>query len=613
MAKAYQPAEVEPAVYARWLAADVFAPDGAGSRAVAHTGALRHHHAAAERDRRAPSGPRGSLGDRGPHGPARTHAGSARRSGCRASTTPRSLRSGCCGASSPTRARPPRRWAASATSSGCGDTWSETRPIIMGQQRRLGAPRTGAASASRWTSGSARAVRVAFTRLYEDGLAYRGQKLVNWCPGCGTSVSDLEVIGTPAEGALWSIRYHLLPAGRRRPVRRRPRPDHQRGDDAPGDAPGRHGRRRPPRRPALSRTSSAARFASPSWSATCPSSPTMVEREFGTGAVKITPAHDHDDFATGQRHGLPMIDVMNDDGHDERTPARTPGSTREEARERILADLEARGDLVGRAAHEMVIGRCQRSDDIIEPRLKIQWFIDVKPMAERAMQAVRERRTRFVPPRFEKVFFDWLENIHDWNVSRQLWWGHRIPAWYCPDGHVTVSDDPAGPSRCATCGSARAGPGHRHVRHLVLERPVALLHAGLAGRDARPGDVLPDHRHGDRVRHPLLLGRPHDDARRVAHRPGAVLGRLPLRPRARPVRPEDVEDEGQRHRPARDHGRDRCRRPALRARERRGAGRRPAPRALAPRRRPQLRQQDLERGALRARSASRRSCPPTPP
>ena len=266
----------------------------------------------------------------------------------------------------------------------------------------------------------------------------------------------------------------------------------------------------------------------------------------------------------------------------------------------------------------MVIGRCQRSDDIVEPRLKDQWFIDVTPMAERAMKAVRDGRTRFVPPRFEKVFFDWMENIHDWNLSRQLWWGHRIPAWYCPDGHVTVSDDRDGPSRCVHLRLARARPG-RPTRSTPGSRAACGRSPRSAGRtttvDLR--DLLPDDRDGDRLRHPLLLGRPDDDARRVAHRPGAVLGRLPLRARARPVRPQDVEDEGQRHRPARGHGRDRCRRPALRARQRRGAGRRPATRPVAPRRGPQLREQDLERRALRPRGTTRglpgrrhpRACP----
>ena len=132
------------------------------------------------------------------------------------------------------------------------------------------------------------------------------------------------------------------------------------------------------------------------------------------------------------------------------------GLTREAARERILADLERQGDLVAAVEHEMILGRCQRSNDIVEPRIKTQWFIDVKPMAALAMAAVREGRTRIVPKRLEKVFFDWMENIRDWNVSRQLWWGHRIPAWYCPDGHVTVSDRVDGPERCTTCGRLAA-------------------------------------------------------------------------------------------------------------------------------------------------------------
>ncbi|HEU0237980.1 MAG TPA: valine--tRNA ligase, partial [Micromonosporaceae bacterium] len=157
---------------------------------------------------------------------------------------------------------------------------------------------------------------------------------------------------------------------------------------------------------------------------------------FGTGAVKITPAHDHDDFATGRRHDLPLIDVMTDDGRMNDQAGAYAGLTTTEARERIVADLEAQGDLVGTQAHEMVIGACERSDDILEPRLKTQWFIKVAPMAERAMAAVKEGRTRFVTPRFERTFFEWMENIHDWNVSRQLWWGHRIPVWYGPNGET---------------------------------------------------------------------------------------------------------------------------------------------------------------------------------
>ena len=213
----------------------------------------------------------------------------------------------------------------------------------------------------------------------------------------------------------------------------------------------------------------------------------VVKPDFGTGAVKITPAHDADDFATGERHGLPMIDVMTDDGRINELGAAYAGLTLDEARRRIVADLEARGDLAGAVEHELILGRCQRSDDVVEPRLKTQWFINVKPMAEKAMAGVREGRTTFVPARFTKVFFDWMENIHDWNVSRQLWWGHRIPAWYCPDGHMTVSDSAGRTERVRRLrtSSGRSAPGRRHLRHLVLERPVAVLDARLAGADRR--------------------------------------------------------------------------------------------------------------------------------
>jgi valyl-tRNA synthetase len=454
MAKAYQPADVEPSVFARWLAADVFAPDGAGSLARPNqepfviimpppnvTGALHLGHAArsATEDlmvRRARMQGRPALWL-----PGVDHASIAaqwvlRRVLAAEGTTPEELG----------RERYlERMWRFMA----------ETRPVIMGQQQRLGSSADWGRERFTMDEGSARAVRVAFKRLYEDGLAYRGQKLINWCPGCGTSVSDLEVIGTPEEGSLWFVRYHLLSTGATGPAERASpadesivvattRPETILGDTAvavhPEDERYRALVGRTVRIPFVERDVPLIADA-------------MVEREFGTGAVKITPAHDHADFETAERHGLEHIDIMNDDASLNERAGPYAGLAREEARARILADLAARGDLVETRRHEMVIGRCQRSDDIVEPRLKTQWFIDVAPMARRAMQAVREGRTRFVPPRFEKVFFDWLENIHDWNVSRQLWWGHRIPAWYCPDGHVTVSDAPEGPERCVECRS----------------------------------------------------------------------------------------------------------------------------------------------------------------
>ena len=452
MPKAYQPAEVEPAVFQRWLEADVFAPDGAGSRAQTTaepfvitmpppnvTGALHLGHAArsATEDlmiRRARMQHRPTLWV-----PGVDHASIAaqwvlRRILAEEGTTPEELG----------RERfLERMW----------QFMDETRPVIMGQQKRLGSSADWDRERFTMDDGSAHAVRVAFKRLYEDGLAYRGQKLINWCPGCGTSVSDLEVIGTPESGKLWLIRYHLLPEAPGPGSAPSPdetitvattRPETILGDTAVAVHPEDEryaalvGRR--VRIPFVDRDVPIVADA-------------FVEREFGTGAVKVTPAHDHTDFETGERHGLPRIDVMTDEATMNDAAGPYVGLTREDARARVLSDLDAAGDLVEERDHEMAIGRCQRSDDIVEPRLKTQWFIDVKPMAEKAMSSVRDGRTRFVPQRFEKVFFDWLENIHDWNISRQLWWGHRIPAWYCPDGHVTVTDVVTGPGRCVECQS----------------------------------------------------------------------------------------------------------------------------------------------------------------
>jgi valyl-tRNA synthetase len=181
-----------------------------------------------------------------------------------------------------------------------------------------------------------------------------------------------------------------------------------------------------------------------------------VDPKFGTGAVKITPAHDREDYETGKRHNLPMITVLADDATINENGASYAGLDRYAARSAIVRDLEVRGDLAATTPHPMLIGRCQRSNDVIEPRLKTQWFIRTAPLAEAALAATRSGETVIVPSRFEKVWEHWMTSIHDWNVSRQLWWGHRIPAWYCPDGHVTVSDLEGGPTACEVCGRSAA-------------------------------------------------------------------------------------------------------------------------------------------------------------
>jgi len=300
---------------------------------------------------------------------------------------------------------------------------------------------------------SARAVREAFLRLHRKGLAYRAEALVNWCPGCRTSVSDLETIPTPEAGTLWRIRYHLIDEQTGRPdpdatlTVATTRPETILGDTAvavhPDDA----------RYAALVGRRVRIPFVDRDVPVIADS---VVDPAFGTGAVKITPAHDHDDHETGLRHGLPMPTILDDAARIAGTGTVYDDADRFAARARIVDDLASAGDLEGSQPHEMVVGRCQRSNDIVEPRLKTQWFIRTAPLAEAALAATRAGRIDILPERFEKVWEHWLTNIRDWNVSRQLWWGHRIPAWYCPDGHATVSAEPSGPDSCEVCGQPGA-------------------------------------------------------------------------------------------------------------------------------------------------------------
>ena len=401
-------------------------------------------------------------------------------------------------------------------------------------------------------------------------------------------------------------------------TRRPARPTRTRRSPSPRPGPRRSSATPPspsiPTMPAT-RPWSGGACASRSSSATSRSSRTRWSiRAFGTGAVKITPAHDHDDYATGQRHGLaarrssPTTRRSPTTG----TPLRRAGPLRGPAA--IVADLDGARRPGRRAAHEMVIGRCQRSDDVIEPRLKTQWFIRTEPLAARALEATRSGRTRILPEHFEKTWEHWLTNIRDWNVSRQLWWGHRIPAWYCPDGHVTVSPEADGPDACEVCGrpATELQPGPRHLRHVVQLRAVAVLDPRLARRHARPAPLLPDLGHGDRLRHHLLLGRPDDDARAPADRRGALPHRLPVRPDPRSRGQKMSKTKGNvvdplasstspvptpcasRSSTARRPGND----------QRFGPGQ--------ARERPQLRQQALERDPLRRRGPARRRSPPTP-
>ncbi|HKF85155.1 MAG TPA: class I tRNA ligase family protein, partial [Candidatus Limnocylindrales bacterium] len=439
--KAYVPAAFEHDVYERWLAADVFAPDGAGSTADWSlppfviiqpppniTGSLHLGHAQRTTVEDVMVRHARMVGRPSLFLPGLDHASIAAQF-----VLDRILAREGESRASLGRERYLERMAAFV---------AETREVILGQQRRVGGSCDWSRLRFTMDETSARAVRVAFTRLYRKGLAYRAEALINWCPGCRTSVSDLEVIPTPETGTIWRLRYHLVDDATGRAIPDETvtvattRPETILGDTAVAVHPddtryaGVVGRR--VRIPFVDRDVPVIADA-------------VVDPAFGTGAVKITPAHDHDDNETGRRHDLPMPTILDDEARVTNTGTRYDGMDRYEARAAILADLASTGDLASEAAHEMVIGRCQRSNDVVEPRLKTQWFVRTGPLAAAALEATRSGQTRIVPERFEKVWEHWMTNIRDWNVSRQLWWGHRIPAWYCPDGHATVSDEPDGP------------------------------------------------------------------------------------------------------------------------------------------------------------------------
>jgi valyl-tRNA synthetase len=292
-------------------------------------------------------------------------------------------------------------------------------------------------------AGLSRAVREVFVSLYEQGLVYRGNYIVNWCPRCVTALSDLEVETRPINGSLWHIRYSE-PGGGPGIVVATTRPETLLGDTAvavhPDDERHRHLVGRTVVLPVLRREIPVV-------------ADTFVDPAFGTGAVKITPAHDPNDFAAGQRLGLPSINIMDERAILNENAGPYAGQERFAAREAILDQLKAEGLLVSTTPHVVPLGHCQRCRTPVEPRLSRQWFVKIAPLAEPAIKAVEDGRIKFVPEAWAKTYFEWMRNIRDWVISRQLWWGHRIPAWTCANEHIVVAREE--PKTCATCGSAK--------------------------------------------------------------------------------------------------------------------------------------------------------------
>ena len=291
--------------------------------------------------------------------------------------------------------------------------------------------------------GCSKAVVEVFNNMYEKGLIYRGERLINWCPHCMTSISDAEVEYEEKDGHFWHLKYPFADGSGYLELATT-RPETMFGDTAVAVNP------EDPRY----KDSIGKMLILPLMDKEIPLvGDEHANPEFGTGVVKITPAHDPNDYEVGLRHNLPIINVMTDDGRmNENVPEKYVGMTTEECRKAVVKDLEEQGYLVSVEPTKHNVGTCYRCGTVVEPRISKQWFVKMKPLADPAIDIVRSGKIQFVPSRYDKTYYHWMENIRDWCISRQLWWGHRIPAWYCDDcGEITVSRGT--PCKCGHCGS----------------------------------------------------------------------------------------------------------------------------------------------------------------
>ncbi len=292
-------------------------------------------------------------------------------------------------------------------------------------------------------AGCSKAVKEVFVSLYDQGLIYRGERMINWCPNCVTSISDAEVDFTEKDGNFWHIRYPLTDGSGDLHLATT-RPETMLGDTAvavhPEDERYQHLIGKMVTLPLVGREIPIV-------------ADTYVEQDFGTGVVKITPAHDPNDFEVGLRHNLPVITVMDEAGIINENGGKYCGMDRLDVRKKIVKALDEQGFLVKVEPIKHNVGTCYRCKTVVEPRISKQWFVKMKPLSEPAVKAVEQGNVKFVPERFDKIYFNWMNHIKDWCISRQLWWGHRIPAWYCTDcGEITVSRET--PDACCKCGSA---------------------------------------------------------------------------------------------------------------------------------------------------------------
>jgi valyl-tRNA synthetase len=449
MDKSYSPRDIESRLYGRWEAAGWFAPAGTGEPYCIMipppnvTGTLHMGHAFQHTLMDALTRLHRMDGDRTLWQPGTDHAGIATQM-----VVERQLN-----AEGHTRqdlgreAFLERVWQWKAQS---GDT-------ISRQMRRLGDSVDWSRDRFTMDDGLSAAVTEVFVRLHDKGLIYRGKRLVNWDPVLHTALSDLEVVAEPEAGSLWHLRYPLAD-GSGHVVVATTRPETMLGDTAvavhPEDERYRHLVGREIRLPLADRLIPVI-------------ADEYVDPGFGSGCVKITPAHDFNDYEIGRRHGLPLINLLTADAvMNDAAPAAYRGLDRFDARKRVVADLDAAGLLVKTEPHTLPVPRGDRSGAVLEPWLTDQWYVRIAPLAEPAIRAVEDGRIRFVPDNWSKTYFQWMRNIQDWCISRQLWWGHRIPAWYDGDGNVFVA---------RSAGDALEQARRRHGREVTLSRDDDVL------------------------------------------------------------------------------------------------------------------------------------------
>jgi len=422
MDKAFAPADIEARIYAKWEASGYFAPSGRGPKYSIVipppnvTGTLHMGHAFQDTIMDALIRHRRMQGFDTLWQPGTDHAGIATQM-----VVERQLNAqGSSRIEIGRDAFIERVW-----------QWKEqSGGLIANQMRRLGASVDWQRDRFTMDAGLSLAVTEVFVRLYHEGLIYRGKRLVNWDPVLKTALSDLEVVAEEETGNLWHLRYPL-DSGDGFLVVATTRPETLLGDAAvavhPDDERYRHLIGRRVRLPLTTRDIPVI-------------GDTYVDPQFGSGCVKITPAHDFNDYEVGQRHGLPLINIMNPDASlNDAVPAAYRGLDRDVARTRVLADLDSLGLIERIEPHKLTVPRGDRSNAVLEPLLTDQWFVNIKPLAEPAIRAVEAGAIRFVPEHWSGVYFEWMHKIKDWCISRQLWWGHRIPAWYDPDGRWYVA------------------------------------------------------------------------------------------------------------------------------------------------------------------------------